>query len=96
MRSRELGGPALPDIGNFWMSRLSGSSAWMPDGPYIRASGFVLYFSFFVGKGGNASCTIAPERGCGGLQQGSPSWPMIRLILVLVSNVFVLVFHGCA
>jgi len=29
----------------------------------------------FVGKGGNASCTTAPERGCGGLQQGSPSWP---------------------
>jgi len=33
------------------------------------------FFFFFVGKGGNASCTIAPERGCGGLHQGSPSWP---------------------
>jgi len=33
-----------------------------------------VFFFFFVGKGGNASCTIAPGRGCGGLQQGSPSW----------------------
>ena len=34
-----------------------------------------FFFFFFVGKGGNASCTIAPEHGCGGLHQGSPSWP---------------------
>ena len=30
---------------------------------------------YFVGKGGNASCTIAPGRRCGGLHQGSPSRP---------------------
>ena len=36
---------------------------------------FFFFFFFFVGKGGNASCTIAPERGCGGLHQGSPNWP---------------------
>ena len=35
----------------------------------------LFFFFFFVGKGGNASCTIAPECGCGGLHQGSPSWP---------------------
>jgi len=36
----------------------------------LRAS----FFFFLVGKGGNASCTIAPGRRCGGLHQGSPSW----------------------
>ena len=41
---------------------------------YTSATSF-LFFFFLVGKGGNASCTIAPERGCGGLHQGSPNWP---------------------
>ena len=38
----------------------------------VLSSGSRLHFFFLVGERGNASCTIAPEAPCVGLQQGLP------------------------